>query len=70
MMRDAEGYKRKIREYVRTYACAEAAASAVAPGGAEAEDVEEDLSELSAMSEDGPGVDLSDDDEPAGAMEL
>lgn len=72
LMREPERYKTKIREYVQRYAAAEAAAGA--EGGAEGgapEDMDDDdeLSELSAMSD---GEDsLSDlDDEPVGKMEL
>lgn len=75
MLREPEAYKRKIREYVRAFACAEAARSAVATqadtANAMQEEDGEDLSELSAMS-DGEGIELSDDeeDEPVGKMDL
>ena len=73
MLREPEAYKRKIREYVRSYASAEAARSAVAPSDTEKHDMDddaEDLSELSAMS-DGEGLELSDaEDEPVGKMDF
>merc|ERR1711934_1239401 len=67
LMREPERYKIKVREYVQKHAFAEAAQTAEAA----AEGDESELSELSAMSEDDElAADFSDDDEPAGSMEL
>jgi len=73
LMREPERYKSKIREYIAQHArAAEVAGAAAAPAAMEEEGGDGDLSELSAMSDDDGGINLSDDeeDEPVGKMDL
>jgi len=70
LMREPEKYKSKIREFVLSYACGEGVTVPMEEAAKEVDD-DEPLSELSAMSEDDDGgINLSDDDEPVGKMEL
>jgi len=75
LMREPERYKSKIREYIAQHARAAEVApagAAAAPAAMEEEGGDGDLSELSAMSDDDGGINLSDDeeDEPVGKMDL